>query len=127
MNVTYALSNNWHLKLDLRNAPFVERKLIDRNEAKVKKLELNLKNYERANAAKISENIAFQKEQLKKRVRSIVEVEKTFYEAVENEVLFSLHRNENYLHPLQRIYASFFTQDGGVFMATECKVSLIFV
>lgn len=94
-----------------------------RNDVRWERIESELKNYERQNATRISENIAMQNDELRKRVKYIVEHEKTFYEIVEKGTPFSLAKGEEeFVHKLQRTHASFFADAADVVSSSgECK------
>ncbi|ORM41730.1 uncharacterized protein BXIN_2765 [Babesia sp. Xinjiang] len=81
-----------------------------------------LKNYERQNAGRITENIALQHDELRKRVKRVVETEQTFYEMVEKGAPFNLWKVEELVHTLQRTHASFFSEEKEVVSSVgECK------
>ncbi|CDR94150.1 hypothetical protein, conserved [Babesia bigemina] len=93
-----------------------------RNDLRWEKVETELKNYERQQASRISENIVAQQNELRKRVKYIVETEKTFYEMVDKGAPFNLWKVEDLVHTLQRTHASFFAEDKEVTSSTgECK------
>ncbi|GFE54856.1 CDK-activating kinase assembly protein [Babesia ovis] len=81
-----------------------------------------LRNYESQNAARISSNMALQQNELRKRVKHIVEKEKTFYEMVDKGAPFNLWKVDELVHTLQRTHASFFNEDKEIVSSTgECK------
>lgn len=93
-----------------------------RNDARWEKIESELKNYERQHAGRISENIAIQNSELRKRVKYIVEREKTFYELVDKVAPFNLSKGEDLVHTLQRTHAAFFLDTNEVVSSSgECK------
>ncbi|KAK1443676.1 hypothetical protein BgAZ_205520 [Babesia gibsoni] len=93
-----------------------------RNDVRWERIESELKNYERQNTARISENIAIQNSELRKRVKYIVEHEKTFYEIVDKGTPFSLSKGEDLVHTLQRTHASFFADTNEIISSSgECK------
>ncbi|GBE60678.1 CDK-activating kinase assembly [Babesia ovata] len=95
---------------------------LGRNDLRGEQVEAELKNYERQRASRISENIAAQQNELRKRVKHIVETEKTFYEMVDKGAPFNLWKVDDLVHTLQRTHASFFAEKKEVVSSTgECK------
>ncbi|AFZ79431.1 CDK-activating kinase assembly factor, putative [Theileria equi strain WA] len=111
--INFQTTPEYNKYLEDREALIVELATC-KNEVRRKTLEQEIKSYERANASRISENIAVQKAEHRKRIRSIVEKEKTFYEIVDKGAPFNPHKLQDLIHPLQKSCPSYFLDEGAV-------------
>nr|BAN65032.1 hypothetical protein [Babesia bovis] len=92
-----------------------------RSDPRWEQADAELKAYESQNAAKISSNMALQENELRKRVKHIVDTEKTFYEMVDKSAPFNLWKVDDLVHTLQRTHASYFIEEKAIMSSKgEC-------